>query len=222
MKIPSSWVGALLLAAALPAQAVPLSFYCLTNNSATDCATGVAQLSVDVTSYGIGTGTGGVDQVLFSFYNTGSTASSIADVYFDDGSLLGISSLIDADDGTGGSAGVDFSPGASPPDLPGASNASPPFQVTSSFLADSDPPVQPNGVNPGEWLGIVFDLQGSQTFSDVITELTNGTLRIGLHVQGFGYGGSESFINNPVPVPAAVWLFGSGLLGLVGVARRRR
>lgn len=26
----------------------------------------------------------------------------------------------------------------------------------------------------------------------------------------------------PVPVPAAVWLFGSGLLGLVGVARRRQ
>lgn len=26
----------------------------------------------------------------------------------------------------------------------------------------------------------------------------------------------------PVPVPAAVWLFGSGLLGLIGVARRKR
>ncbi|VAW74681.1 hypothetical protein MNBD_GAMMA13-787 [hydrothermal vent metagenome] len=26
----------------------------------------------------------------------------------------------------------------------------------------------------------------------------------------------------PVPVPAAVWLFGSGLLGLVGIARKRR
>jgi hypothetical protein len=25
-----------------------------------------------------------------------------------------------------------------------------------------------------------------------------------------------------IPVPAAVWLFGSGLLGLIGVARRRK
>jgi hypothetical protein len=26
---------------------------------------------------------------------------------------------------------------------------------------------------------------------------------------------------NPVPLPAAVWLLGSGLLGLIGVGRRR-
>ena len=31
-----------------------------------------------------------------------------------------------------------------------------------------------------------------------------------------------TFDTNPVPVPAAVWLFGSGLLGLVGVARRKK
>ncbi|MCK4707388.1 MAG: VPLPA-CTERM sorting domain-containing protein [Gammaproteobacteria bacterium] len=33
------------------------------------------------------------------------------------------------------------------------------------------------------------------------------------------FGGSVS--TSTVPVPAAVWLFGSGLLGLIGVARRR-
>jgi hypothetical protein len=33
---------------------------------------------------------------------------------------------------------------------------------------------------------------------------------------------SGDIINQPVPVPAAVWLFGSGLIGLVGVARRKK
>jgi len=41
-----------------------------------------------------------------------------------------------------------------------------------------------------------------------------------------GYNGSTVGMDlvlemSPVPVPAAVWLFGSGLLGLVGIARRR-
>jgi hypothetical protein len=27
---------------------------------------------------------------------------------------------------------------------------------------------------------------------------------------------------NPIPVPAAVWLFGSGLVGLAGLARRKK
>jgi hypothetical protein len=30
------------------------------------------------------------------------------------------------------------------------------------------------------------------------------------------------FFTTPVPVPAAAWLFGSGLLGLIGVARRKQ
>ena len=32
----------------------------------------------------------------------------------------------------------------------------------------------------------------------------------------------QGAVINPIPVPAALWLFGSGLIGLVGVARRRR
>ena len=30
------------------------------------------------------------------------------------------------------------------------------------------------------------------------------------------------FIPTAVPLPAAVWLFGSGLIGLIGMARRRK
>ncbi len=33
---------------------------------------------------------------------------------------------------------------------------------------------------------------------------------------------STDIVNTVIPVPAAVWLFGTGLLGLVAVARRRR
>lgn len=48
---------------------------------------------------------------------------------------------------------------------------------------------------------------------------------------GFGYPADvfsavpaigPNFMFTPVPVPAAVWLFGSGVLGLIGIARRKR
>jgi hypothetical protein len=47
-------------------------------------------------------------------------------------------------------------------------------------------------VNPGGWLGVVFDLDG-KTFTDVITAMSLGlenpwsedSLRIGIRVQGF-------------------------------------
>jgi hypothetical protein len=201
--------GAAIALALSPATgfAATLSFDCITNNIAGDCVIGESQLTVDVTSPS-------ATQVLFQFKNTGASASSITDVYFDDGTLLGIASL------TNGS-GVAFSQDASPPDLPGGNTLVPAFEVTAGFLADSDPPAQPNGVNPGETLGIVFDLQSGGTFANILAELASGELRIGIHVQGYDTEGSESFVNNPVPIPAAVWLFGSGLLGLAAVARRK-
>ena len=194
------------------------SFVNITNNNAGDAAIGEAQLSVELFDVG-------VNQVNFTFTNSGPEASSITDVYFDDGSLLGIASIDDSD------PGVQFSQNATPSELPGANTVSPPFVTTTDFSADSDPPAQPNGVNPGESLGITFDLQTGATFADVINDLASGDLRIGIHVQGFASGGSESFINNgivdgdgdpngKIPAPGALLLCGIGA-GCLGWLRRR-
>ncbi|MGH0029483.1 MAG: PEP-CTERM sorting domain-containing protein, partial [Myxococcota bacterium] len=65
-----------------------------------------------------------------------------------------------------------------------------------------------------------FTLQGGQTLADVVTDLTTGDLRIGIHVIGFSSGGSESFINTPVPEPGTAVLLGAGLAA-TALARRR-
>lgn len=43
-----------------------------------------------------------------------------------------------------------------------------------------------------------------------------------LNTTGAGSGGSGWIAPTPVPLPAAAWLFGSGLLGLMGIARKRK
>jgi hypothetical protein len=193
--------------AVAPARAVTIGFECLTNNDPGDCAIGESQFSVDVTDQG-----GGI--VRFHFTNAGPDASVLSEVYFDDGSLLALSNVIDG-------PGVDFEPDASPPDLPGGEEAIPPFEVTEGFLAESVPSPVVNGAGPNEWVKIDFTLQGGQSFADVISELTSGELRIGIHVIGFASGGSESFINTPVPEPSTALLLGGGLVG-VGLLRRGR
>ena len=204
-------VGAFFLCTVMPAHALRLGFYNISANIVGDAAIGEAQLWVDVTDAGYDNG---VYQVLFTFGNTGSMASSICDVYFDDGSLLGIASIDNSD------PGVAFSQLASPGNLPSANSINPPFVTTAGFLADSDPPVQPMGVNPGESLGIFFDLQGTQTFADVLAELSDGRLRIGIHVQGFESGGSESFVNS-VPDASIMLLLGPSLI-LLGLFSRKK
>jgi hypothetical protein len=66
-------------------------------------------------------------------------------------------------------------------------------------------------VNPGEELGITYTLQTGQTIDDVLAELADGTLRIGIHVQGYETEGSEGFVN-VVPEPGALMVFMVGLL----------
>ena len=187
------------------AHAVSISFAdCISGNDVTDCNIGLAQLSVDVTDPG-------GSQVLFTFLNSGPADSSITDLYFDDGSLLSLNSIMNG-------PGTAFSTPAVPSELPSAGSASPPFVTTLGFSADSDPPPSVMGVNPGENVGILFDLMGGQTYADVLTELDDATLRIGLHVQAFDGGGSESIVT---PEPSTGVLLTLGLL-LTALRTRRR
>ena len=199
---------AIVLAVAAPGRAdFTLTFFGVTNNIPGDVAIGEAQVFVTVSDPSPG-------QVLFTFGNLGPDASSISDVYFDDGDLLGIASIDNSD------PGVSFSQDASPGNLPGHNNVNPPFETTEGFLADSDPPVQPSGVNPGESLGILFDLDMGGTFATIIDQLTTGELCIGLRVQGYDSEGSEGFVNHPIPAPGAMLLGAIGL-SVVGWVKRR-
>jgi hypothetical protein len=223
MKLPlrtalCALAGTLLIAAHASASMATYGFYKLTNNNAEDIS---SQLSITLwDSAGANTAFGtslAASEVLFTVQNNVGTASNIAEVYFDDG-LLGPSVVINSLGGytafTGG--------GATPGNLPAGNTATPAFVATQEFSADVDPGNPSKGVNASnDILGIVLGLGGFADFDAVTAAVASGDLRFGLHVRSIGVaGGSDSYVNT-VPVPAAAWLFGSALIGLAGLGRKR-
>jgi hypothetical protein len=212
IKAPCLIAGLAILALGFSAatSAATFSFTCITNNLGSDCAIGEAAFQVEITD-----SLSGIGFVDFTFTRSGTDAANLSEVYFDDGTLLGLSSVAS-------SAEVVFSGGsASPGDLPGGNSIDPVFEVTAGFLAEASNPAAQKGVNDSDdWLTITFELINGFTVADTIAAM--GTdLRIGIHVTAFASGGSESLVAPPsVPIPAAGWLLGSAL-GLLGWMRRR-
>ena len=190
------------------------NFTQITNNGSTPVA---SQLLVNVTQSG--------SNVLFKFTNSSVIASSIADIYFDYGNTNYFTSISNNILGAAGeSAGVNYTDGATPANLPGGN----PIGFTADASGDSAPPVSSNGVNASTEFAAFLGVLGiSSSFGDVIAALDSNAFRIGLHVQAIGdLGKSESFVSAPgspsqVPVPGAIWLFGSAILGFAGFSNRK-
>ena len=98
-----------------------------------------------------------------------------------------------------------------------ATNANIPVEVDFSMT----PVVCQNSPNCGMTVGDSFTITTLDSNSDGIP----GIPMLSGPFAGFNaaFGGTATTTSvSAVPVPAAVWLFGSGLLGLVGVARRKK
>lgn len=189
---------------AMPAGAVSIGapppvwfgYGCVTKNNAANCQTGKNQFVTKVSQVTLSNKT---VQVLFQFFNKGPKASSITQIYFDDTNPFSLSSVAKIFN----SSGVNFSQKYSGPrNLPGGNN----INFTADYSVGPVAPVQPNGVNPGEVVGVLFNTRSgfSDPFNAIINDLQTSSLRVGIHAQGFQNGGSESFVNEAVPEPMTV------------------
>lgn len=109
---------------------------------------------------------------------------------------------------------VVYSSGGSPSNLPGGNEIN--FSSNYRFTANSPPPQK--GLDPGEVA--YFDFIGV-SYTDVVLGLTNGSIRIGIHIQEVGSNGSQSvsFVNEAIPEPSIILLSAFGVFGLL---KRRR
>lgn len=184
-------------------------FECFTNNNAANCSGTDSIFSLAVAQDNLG-------EVTFTISHASSMGDTgeITEVYFD-GAVANLGTYI--------SSAPSWNTTVNPGNLPSQNTATPAFVTDFSLDSDFTGQTPDAPILPGGSLDIVFALLTMTTFNDVIDAIESGSLRLGLHVRSIELDridSSESFVSN-VPIPAAVWLMGAGLLGLLGIGRKR-
>lgn len=146
----------------------------------------------------------GADEILFMF-TIGPDGLDISDIYFADPTNI-LRDMVEIQN----SAGVSFTEDKNPKNFPGGN--------LIGFITDFSAGAvgaKSNGLNIGESLGIVFNLENGMKYNDTIVAMQTGDLRIGVHGSNGGITPTSS-----VPEPATILLLGTGLVGLVGLRRK--
>lgn len=89
----------------------------------------------------------------------------------------------------------------------------------NSILTSGDPDLAlfPTLQSVSYWSGTAFNASAAYPFNFSVGSQGSSQKSSGLYTWAV-YAGNVS----PIPIPAAVWLFSSGIIGLIGIARRKK
>ena len=211
------------------ANAAQMTLTKITNNTNFSAVSQIVIDVIDNTTSALFKVSGITGNALSAFY--------ISEAYWDDnGGLFSAISIDSSSNGQNNSVVSWKTTGVTPPNLPSGNTANPTFDGTGGLKAAANNPSPTNGVGINEFVQFKLTYTNGTSFADVISDLKDGSLRLGLHVQGHNTGGSETYVAggckgddcgdggsgiDPVPVPASLPLL-IGALGLTGYIARRR
>jgi len=200
------------------AGAVTVDFVRVSNNAVEDLSSQLSLTVYDATeansTFGL---TLSLNEVLFAYRNAVGIASSISEIYIDDGTVV---SFLSVHNSLGGFTDFGGGVAASPANLPGGGTLTPPFVATNAFSSDAQGHPSKGVDTAADIFGVSYGTTGG--LAGIQAALDDGTLRVGLHIRSIGADEeSDAYVNHKVPEPGNLFLTGMGLL-LVGVFARRR